>query len=79
MTLSIVHKFVCYYERWTNLICRNIMEDTVGGHASSYIAGVMRPVYNHCMQQSGMLYLSSSIQSHFLLVLMQTGLHRNGE
>ncbi|PYH72821.1 uncharacterized protein BO88DRAFT_358796 [Aspergillus vadensis CBS 113365] len=30
-----------------------IMDDTVSGHASSYIAGVMRPVYNHCMQQSG--------------------------
>ncbi|GKZ47440.1 hypothetical protein AbraIFM66951_010806 [Aspergillus brasiliensis] len=30
-----------------------ITDDTVGGHASSYIAGVMRPVYNHCLQQSG--------------------------
>ncbi|GLA14395.1 hypothetical protein AnigIFM62618_000774 [Aspergillus niger] len=30
-----------------------ITEDTVGGHASSYIGGVMRPVYNLCMQQSG--------------------------
>ncbi|OJI89614.1 hypothetical protein ASPTUDRAFT_132870 [Aspergillus tubingensis CBS 134.48] len=31
----------------------NIMDDTVGGHASSYIAGVMRPVYNLCMEQRG--------------------------
>ncbi|GJP96980.1 hypothetical protein AlacWU_09879 [Aspergillus niger] len=30
-----------------------ISDDTVGGHASSYIGGVMRPVYNLCMQQSG--------------------------
>ncbi|GLA84422.1 hypothetical protein AtubIFM56815_008635 [Aspergillus tubingensis] len=36
-----------------------LMDDTeycariLGGHASSYIAGVMRPVYNLCMEQRG--------------------------
>ncbi|KAL2813782.1 hypothetical protein BDW59DRAFT_178151 [Aspergillus cavernicola] len=27
--------------------------DTIGGHDSSYIAGVMRPVYNSCREQRG--------------------------
>ncbi|PYH87881.1 hypothetical protein BO71DRAFT_424076 [Aspergillus ellipticus CBS 707.79] len=28
-------------------------DDTVGGHSSSYIAGIMRPVYNHCREEGG--------------------------
>ncbi|KAF4273055.1 hypothetical protein CNMCM8812_008067 [Aspergillus fumigatus] len=31
----------------------NIKSDAIGGHASSYIAGIMRPVYNTCSQQNG--------------------------
>ncbi|GIJ92098.1 hypothetical protein Asppvi_011073 [Aspergillus pseudoviridinutans] len=30
-----------------------IKSDAIGGHASSYIAGVMRPVYNACREQYG--------------------------
>ncbi|GFG16305.1 hypothetical protein IFM61392_09436 [Aspergillus lentulus] len=30
-----------------------IKADAIGGHASSYIAGVMRPVYNTCREQYG--------------------------
>ncbi|PKX96933.1 uncharacterized protein P174DRAFT_365391 [Aspergillus novofumigatus IBT 16806] len=30
-----------------------IKSDAIGGHASSYIAGVMRPVYNTCREQYG--------------------------
>ncbi|PWY94991.1 hypothetical protein BO94DRAFT_456160 [Aspergillus sclerotioniger CBS 115572] len=34
-------------------VAKKIMDDTIGGHASSYIAGIMRPVYNRCMQEYG--------------------------
>lgn len=56
------------------------MDDTVGGHASSYIAGVMRPVYNLCMEQRGMLSaIFFPILSLFFTALMQNGSHRNGK
>jgi hypothetical protein len=42
-----------------------IKSDAIGGHASSYIAGVMRPVYNTCREQYGTI--PRTVLSHITL------------